>query len=70
MLCANRTGGRTCLRAGLDITVGKIKFLATVWKEISVVIKIARLRWAGPVTRMDEFCMPSGLLNMQPEGLR
>jgi len=46
VLCANRTGGRTCLRAGLDITRAKTKFPAAVWKEISVVIRIARLRWA------------------------
>jgi hypothetical protein len=36
----------------------------------SVVIRIARLRCAGHVTRMDEICMPRRLMYVQPEGLR
>jgi hypothetical protein len=35
-----------------------------------MVIRIARLRWAGHVARMDENCMPRRLMYVQPEGLR
>jgi hypothetical protein len=35
-----------------------------------VVIRIAILRWAGHVARMDENCMPRRLMYVQPEGLR
>jgi hypothetical protein len=38
--------------------------------RLSVVIRIARLRWAGHVARMDENCMPRRLMYVQPEGLR
>jgi hypothetical protein len=38
--------------------------------RLSVVIRIARLRWAGHVERIDENCMPRRLLYVQPEGLR
>jgi hypothetical protein len=35
-----------------------------------VIIRIARLQWAGHVPRMDENCMPRRLMYVQPEGLR
>jgi hypothetical protein len=35
-----------------------------------VVIRIARLQWAGHVARMDENCMPTRLMYVQLEGLR
>jgi hypothetical protein len=38
--------------------------------RLSVVIRIAKLWWAGHVARMDENCMPRGLMYVQPEGLR
>jgi hypothetical protein len=38
--------------------------------RLSVVNRIARLRWAGHVARMDENCMPRRLMYVQPEGLR
>jgi hypothetical protein len=43
-----------------------------VFKELrfSVVIRIARLQWAGHVARMDENCMPRRLMYVQPEGLK
>jgi hypothetical protein len=37
--------------------------------RLSVVIRIARLRWAGHV-RMHEKCMPRRLMYVQSEGLR
>jgi hypothetical protein len=37
--------------------------------RLSVVIRIARLRWAGHVARMGENCMPRRLMYVQPEGL-
>jgi hypothetical protein len=48
------------------------KELYDLFKEprLSVVIRIARLRWAGHVARMDENCMPRRLMYVQPEGLR
>jgi hypothetical protein len=46
--------------------------LCNLFKEpgLSLVISIARLRWAGHVARMGENCMPRRLMYMQPEGLR
>jgi hypothetical protein len=38
--------------------------------RLSMVIRIARLRWAGHVARMDENRMPRRLMYVQPEGLR
>jgi hypothetical protein len=38
--------------------------------RLSAVIRIARLRWAGHVARMDENCMPRRLMYVQPEGVR
>jgi hypothetical protein len=38
--------------------------------RLSVVIRIARLRWAGNVARMHEKCMPRRLMYVQLEGLR
>jgi hypothetical protein len=38
--------------------------------KLSVVIRIAKLWWAGHVARMDENCMRRGLRYVQPEGLR
>jgi hypothetical protein len=35
-----------------------------------MVIRIARLWWAGHIARMDENCMPRWLTYVQPEGLR
>jgi hypothetical protein len=35
-----------------------------------MVIRIARLWWAGHVARMDENCMPTRLMYVQLEGLR
>jgi hypothetical protein len=35
-----------------------------------VVIRIARLRWAGHVARIDENCMSKRLMYVQPEELR
>jgi hypothetical protein len=35
-----------------------------------VIIRIARLRWAGHVARIDENCVPRTLMCVQPEGLR
>jgi hypothetical protein len=48
------------------------KELHEIFKEpiLSVVIRIARLRWAGHVARMDGNCMPRRLLYVQPKGLR
>jgi hypothetical protein len=48
------------------------KELYDLFKEprLSVVIRIARLRWVGHVARMDENCMPRRLMYVQPEGLR
>jgi hypothetical protein len=48
------------------------KELYDLFKEprLSVVIRIARLRWAGHVARMDENCMPRRLMYVQPEELR
>jgi hypothetical protein len=37
--------------------------------RLSVVIIIARMRWAGLVARMDENCMPRRLMYVQPERL-
>jgi hypothetical protein len=44
----------------------------TFFKEprLSVVIRIASLRWAGHVARMDENSMPRRLMSVKPEGLR
>jgi hypothetical protein len=36
--------------------------------RLSVIIRIARLRWAGHITRMEENSMPRRLMYMQPEG--
>jgi hypothetical protein len=38
--------------------------------RLSVIIGIARLRWSGHVTRMEENSMPRRLMYMQPEGPR
>lgn len=38
--------------------------------RLSVVIRIAGLQHVGHVARMDEICMPRGLMNIQPEELR
>jgi hypothetical protein len=38
--------------------------------RLSAIIRIARLRWAGHVKRMDENCMPRRLMYVQPEVLR
>jgi hypothetical protein len=48
------------------------KELYDLFKEsrLSMIIRIARLRWAGHVARMDENCMPRRLRYVQPEGLR
>jgi hypothetical protein len=48
------------------------KELYDLFKEprLSMLIKIARLRWAGHVARMDENCMRRRLMYMQLEGLR
>jgi hypothetical protein len=48
------------------------KELYYLFKEprLSVVIRIARLRWAGHVASMDENCMPRRLMYVQPEELR
>jgi hypothetical protein len=48
------------------------KELCDLFKDprLSVVIRIARLRWAGHVARMDEKSMPRRLMCLQPEGLR
>jgi hypothetical protein len=48
------------------------KELYELFKEprLSMVIRIARLRWAGHVARMDDNCMPRRLMYVQPEGLR
>jgi hypothetical protein len=49
-----------------------LMFRLNLCKEprLSVVIRIARLRWAGHVARMDENCMPWRLMYVQSEGLR
>jgi hypothetical protein len=46
------------------------KELYDLFKEprLSVVIRIARLRWAGRVARMVENCMPRRVMYVQPEG--
>ena len=46
--------------------------LYNLFKEprLSVIISIARLRWAGHVARMEAICMLMRLMYMQPEGLR
>jgi len=46
--------------------------LCSLFKEsrLSVVISIAKLRWAGHVARMEEICMPRRLKYVQPKGLR
>ena len=36
---------------------------------LSVVIRIAKLRWAGRVARMEEGDLPGRLMYLQPEGL-
>jgi hypothetical protein len=48
------------------------KELYDLFKEprLSVVIIIARLLWAGHITRMDENWIPRRLMYVQPEGLR
>jgi hypothetical protein len=48
------------------------KELCDLFKDprLSVVIRMARLRWAGRVARMDEKSMPRRLMCLQPEGLR
>jgi hypothetical protein len=38
--------------------------------RLSVVIRTARLHWAGHVARMDENCTPRRLMYVQMEGLR
>jgi hypothetical protein len=44
--------------------------LYDLFKEprLKVIIRIARLRWAGHVTRIEENSMPRRLMYMQPEG--
>jgi len=46
--------------------------LCSLFKEskLSVVISIAKMRWAAHVARMEEICTPRRLMYMQPEGLR
>jgi hypothetical protein len=48
------------------------KELYDLFKEprLSVIIGIARLRWADHVARMDENCMPRRVMYVQPEELR
>jgi hypothetical protein len=48
------------------------KELYDLFKEstLSMVIRIARLQWAGHVARMDKNCMLRRLMYVQPEGLR
>jgi hypothetical protein len=48
------------------------KDLYDLFKEprLSMVIRIARLRWVGHIARMDENYMLRRLMNVQPEGLR
>jgi hypothetical protein len=59
----------TLLMTGTSGGAG-LKELYGLFKEpnLSVLIRIARLRWA--VARMDENCMPRRLMYVQPEGLR
>jgi hypothetical protein len=45
-------------------------FMTFLKSPDSVVIRIARLRWAGHVARMDEKCMSRRLMYLQPKGLR
>jgi hypothetical protein len=45
-------------------------FMAFLKSPDSVVIRIARLWWAGHVAGMDEKCMSRKLMYVQPEGLR
>jgi hypothetical protein len=58
---------RTETSGGTGLTRNMMTFLKS---PDSVVIRIARLRWAGDVARMDENCMPRRLMYVQPEGLR
>jgi hypothetical protein len=48
------------------------KELCDLFKEprLSVIIRLARLRWAGDITRMDKNCMHRRLMYTQPEGPR
>jgi hypothetical protein len=48
------------------------KELYDLFKEprLSLVIRIARLQWAGHVARMDENCMPRKVMYVQLERLR
>jgi hypothetical protein len=57
---------RTETSGGAGLTRNFMTFL----KRLSVVIRIARLRWADHVARMDENCMPRRLIYVQPEELR
>jgi hypothetical protein len=42
----------------------------TAWSVcLSVVIRIARLRWAGHVARMEQGGLPGRRMYLQPEGL-
>jgi hypothetical protein len=48
------------------------KEVCDIFKDprLSVIIRIARLRWAGHFTRIDENSMPTRWMYMQPEGPR
>jgi hypothetical protein len=58
---------RTQTSGGASLTRNFMTFLKS---PDSVVIRIARLRWAGHVARVDENCMPRRLIYVQLEGLR
>jgi hypothetical protein len=58
---------RTETIGGAGLTRNFMTFLKS---PHSVLIRIARLRWAGHVERMDENCMSRRLMYVQPEGLR
>jgi hypothetical protein len=58
---------RTETSGGAGLTRNFMSFLKS---PDSVVIRIARLRWAGHVARMDENCILRRLRCVQQEGLR
>jgi hypothetical protein len=60
------------LRAETSGGAGLTRNFMTFYKEprLSVIIRIARLRWAGHIARMDENCRRRRLVYVQPEGLR
>jgi hypothetical protein len=60
------------LRTETSGGAGLTRNCMTFFKEprLSVVIRIARLRWVGHVARMDENRMPRRLMYVQPERLR